>query len=110
MIVADFWGEAEAENAAQEFDKVFKQKEIPEDLAVHVVDPAKISESGKADIIDVLEDILPSRGEAKRMVRQGGIYIDGNRIDDIESKLDFSKNNEYVLKIGKRRFFKIVSK
>jgi tyrosyl-tRNA synthetase len=43
-------------------------------------------------------------------VRQGGIYIDGNRIDDIELKLDFNKNNAYVLKIGKRRFYKIVSK
>jgi tyrosyl-tRNA synthetase len=110
MIVADFWGEAEAENAEQEFDKVFKQKEIPEDLAVHVVDPVKISESGEANIIDVLEEILASRGEAKRLVRQGGVYIDGCRTDDIEFKLAFDKNNEYVLKIGKRRFYKIVGK
>jgi len=44
------------------------------------------------------------------MVRQGGIYIDGIRFDDIESKLAFSKKNEYVLKIGKHRFYKIVRK
>ena len=108
-IVADFWGEAEAEKAVQEFDKVFKQKEIPSDLEVHVVDPEKISESGEAGIIDVLEEILLSRGEAKRMVRQGGIYIDGNRMDSIEFMLDFKKKNEYVLKIGKRRFYTIAS-
>lgn len=110
MIVADFWGEAEAAKAVQEFDLVFKQKEIPSDLTVHVVDPGKISASGEVSIIDVLEDILASRGEAKRMVRQGGIYIDRNRIDDIELKLNFSKKNEYVLKIGKRRFYKIAGK
>lgn len=110
MIVADFWSEAEAAKAVQEFDLVFKQKEIPSDLAVHVVDPGKISESGEVSIIDVLEEILLSRGEAKRMLRQGGIYIDGIRIDSIELMLNFKKKNEYVLKIGKRRFYKIAGK
>ena len=110
MVVADFWGKDEAENAAQEFDLVFKQKEIPSDLEVRVVDSAKISESAEANIIDVLEEILVSRGEVKRLIRQGGIYIDGNRIDDIELKLNFSKKSDYVLKIGKRRFYKIVGK
>ncbi len=109
MIVADFWDKKEAETAAQEFDLVFKQKEIPEDLAVHVVNSVKISESRQAQIVDVLEDIMGSRGEVKRMIRQGGIYIDGDRIDDIELMLDFNKKKEYVLKIGKRRFYKIVA-
>jgi tyrosyl-tRNA synthetase len=110
MIVADFWGEPEAENAAKEFDLVFKKKEIPTDLAVHVVSAEKISASGEVDIIDVLEEILASRGEAKRMIRQGGIYIDGSRIEDIELKLNFSTKSDYVLKIGKRRFYKIAGK
>jgi tyrosyl-tRNA synthetase len=110
MVVADFWGKDEAENAAQEFDLVFKQKEIPSDLEVRVVDSAKISESAEANIVDVLEEILVSRGEVKRLIRQGGIYIDGNRIDDIELKLNFSKKSDYVLKIGKRRFYKLVGK
>lgn len=110
MIVADFWSEAEAAKTVKEFDLVFKQKKIPSDLAVHIVDPGKISESGEVSIIDVLEEILLSRGEAKRMVRQGGIYIDGSRIDSIELMLNFKKKNEYVLKIGKRRFYKISGK
>jgi tyrosyl-tRNA synthetase len=107
MIVADFWGEPEAQKAAQEFELVFKQKEMPSDLEVHVVDSVKISESLQVSIIDVLEEILGSRGEAKRMIRQGGIYIDGSRIDDIELRLNFSKKSDYILKIGKRRFYKI---
>ncbi|MEE8605069.1 MAG: tyrosine--tRNA ligase [Candidatus Aminicenantaceae bacterium] len=110
MIVADFWSEAEAAKAVKEFDLVFKQKKIPSDLAVHIVGPGKISESGEVSIIDVLEEILLSRGEAKRMIRQGGIYIDGSRIESIELMLDFKKKNEYVLKIGKRRFYKIAGK
>jgi tyrosyl-tRNA synthetase len=110
MIVADFWGEEEARKAVREFDLVFKQKEIPSDLTDHVVDPMNISDLYQAGIIDVLERILGSRGEAKRMVRQGGVYIDGSRIDSIEFQLDFKKKHEYVLKIGKRRFYKIKDK
>ncbi len=109
MIVADFWGQAEAEKAIQEFERVFKQKEIPTEISEYRVDPGKISGSAEAHIIDVLEEILSSRGEAKRMVRQGGIYIDGDRIDDIDRKLDFRKKSEYILKIGKRRFYKITA-
>lgn len=109
MIVADFWGQAEAEKAIQEFERVFKQKEIPTEISEYRVNPRKISGSAEAHIIDVLEEILSSRGEAKRMVRQGGIYIDGDRIDDIDRKLDFRKKSEYILKIGKRRFYKITA-
>jgi tyrosyl-tRNA synthetase len=74
-----------------------------------VVDPAQISELMEVSIIDVLEEILGSRGEAKRMIRQGGIYIDGSRIDDIELKLNFREKGDYTLKIGKRRFYKIAT-
>jgi tyrosyl-tRNA synthetase len=110
MIVKDFWGEKEADKAAFEFDKVFKQKEVPSELDIHVVDSAKISESSEANIIDILEDILPSRGEAKRMVRQGGVYIDGIRVEDIELKLNFKEKKEHILKIGKRRFYRLAAK
>jgi tyrosyl-tRNA synthetase len=110
MIVADFWGEVQAEKAAQEFELVFKQKEVPEELEVHVVDSVKISPGTKQiHIVDVLEEILGSRGEGKRMIRQGGVSIDGNRLDDIEQRLDFAKKTEFVLKIGKRRFYKVVA-
>jgi tyrosyl-tRNA synthetase len=110
MIVKDFWGEKESDKAAVEFDKVFKQKEIPSELDIHVVDPTKISETSEANIIDILEDILASRGEAKRMVRQGGIYIDGTRVEDIELNLNFKEKKEHILKIGKRRFYRLVAK
>jgi tyrosyl-tRNA synthetase len=106
MIVSDFWSEEEAEGVAQEFERVFKRKEIPEDIEQIDIP------THPALLVDLLveRNILPSRGEAKRMVRQGGVYLDGRRVEDIESKLDFSKKNEYILKIGKRRFYKLVGK
>jgi len=105
LIVGDFWSKKEAESVAQEFERVFKYKEIPEDI--ERVNMPKLS----MFLIDLLveQNILPSRGEAKRTIRQGGLYIDGERIEDIEFQLDFHKKKEYILKIGKRRFYRLVS-
>ncbi|MDW3229842.1 MAG: S4 domain-containing protein, partial [Acidobacteriota bacterium] len=60
---------------------------------------------GLVDLIYNL-GIVPSRGEAKRLIRQGGVYLDGQRIDDLEYQLDGSKP-EQILKIGKRKFYRL---
>jgi len=103
LLVSNFWGKKEAERAAQEFDRIFRKKEIPSKI--------EEIEVGTQDIllIDVLanQDILPSRAEAKRMMRQGGVYLDEQRIDDIAYRIDLRKKSESILKIGKRKFYKI---
>jgi tyrosyl-tRNA synthetase len=103
MIAADFWGQAEADKAVAEFDRIFKQKGLPEEIAEIAV--AHLP----TNLLDVIaaNNILPSRGEAKRMVRQGGVYLDGERIDDIGYTLDLKPGQEAILKLGKKRFFKI---
>lgn len=103
IIVSDFWGEKEAIKAAQEFDKVFKHRKSPSDMEkIEGLSPG-------VRLIDLLVDrgIFPSRGEAKRMIRQGGVYIDGERIEDLDIKLNFKKADEVILKIGKKKFYKI---
>jgi tyrosyl-tRNA synthetase len=124
MIVADFWGRAAAEAAAGEFDRVHKHKEVPADIDQNVVEVSvseliKTEESTKVvvpprltDSIEFIEllvkkHIFPSRGEAKRVIRQGGVYFDGRRIDDIAFRLGLKEKKEHILKIGKRKFFKL---
>jgi tyrosyl-tRNA synthetase len=102
-IVADFWGNQEAEETAEEFERVFKNKEIPSEIEVIEV---KVTEIPLIDLM-VNQNIFPSRGEAKRIIRQGGVYLDGQRIEDIGLKVALRKNAERVLKIGKKNFFKI---
>jgi tyrosyl-tRNA synthetase len=121
-IISDFRGKAEADKAAEEFDRIFKDKEnpeeiepkfiMPEDLAISGSDGIYVGDKAGIDIIDLLVkyDMCPSRGEAKRLIRQGGVYLDGSRIEDIARKLELQPGKEYVLKIGKRRFFKLISK
>ena len=102
-IAADFWGEREAEKAAEEFERVFKNKELPTEIEEIAVKPAKTL------LVDLLVDknIFSSRGEAKRVIRQGGVYLDGQRIEDIQLNIDMKKQSESILKIGKKKFYRL---
>ncbi len=103
-IVSDFWGEAEARTAAHEFERIFSQREIPADMEEITISQPRIQ------LIDLLADnrLFPSRGEAKRMIRQGGVYLDGQRVEDIGLELEMDKHPEMVLKLGKKRFYRIL--
>ena len=104
-IVRDFWSADDAKKAAQEFDRIFKQKEQPENMQEIELKNSAIP------LIDLLieQNILPSRGEAKRLIRQGGLYLDGQRVEDIGQILDIDLNNQIILKVGKRKFFKLIA-
>jgi tyrosyl-tRNA synthetase len=55
----------------------------------------------------VARKIVPSRGEAKRLIRQGGLDLDGVRINDLAAKLSLKEKKDHVLRVGKRKFYKI---
>jgi tyrosyl-tRNA synthetase len=118
FLIRDFWSEKEAEEAAEEFDRIHKDKETPADLKVQVItgqyeakgSPVELRH--KRPLLNIMMElkIFPSRGEAKRVIQQGGIYLDGQRIDDINYQVNVGDAQEHVLKIGKRKFFKFVVK
>jgi len=113
-VTADFWGQTKAEEAAKEFDRVHKDKEVPLNLEVKVVERPKINAAIEVHKTSLLIDIMmnlklfSSRGEAKRTIQQGGVYLDGRRIEDINYQLEGADKKEHILKIGKRKFFKFV--
>lgn len=130
MIITDFWGAAKAKEAAEEFDRIHKNKETPADLKVHVIESIPVSEFAEAKsgehkvsgadvglhhtrpLLDIMMElkIFPSRGEAKRVIQQGGVDLDGERIDDLAYRIDLADKNEHILKVGKKRFFKFAVK
>ena len=59
-------------------------------------------------ILDLLLKVnfAPTKGEARRLVIQGGVSVDGMKIEDINAKLILKK--ETILKVGKRKFIKII--
>lgn len=103
-IVADFHSEAEAVSANEEFDRVFGQKQIPSDVAV-VVRPA-----GSTKLVKLLagEGLAPSVAEAQRLVSQGSVRVNGERVTDVQLEMKLESGEELLLQVGKRKFLRIV--
>ncbi|MHB8906328.1 MAG: tyrosine--tRNA ligase [Melioribacteraceae bacterium] len=91
-------------DAEAEFDNIFVKKGLPDEIEEFNVDPS-IKE---LDILDLIVTVgfAPSKGEARRLVSQGGVTVDGEKIADIKEiiKLDGTK----ILKVGKRKFIKLI--
>lgn len=100
-IVALYHSKEEADSAAAEFEKVFSKKELPEEIAEYKISANPIS---LADLI-VESGLAKSKGEAKRLVEQGGVEIDGSVEKDWGKQIEF-KGVE-VVQAGKRKFIKI---
>ncbi|MBU4512403.1 tyrosine--tRNA ligase [Patescibacteria group bacterium] len=103
-VVTMFYDKKDADKTAREFDKVFKDKAQPTDIL-----EVKIS-GDKFKVADLLVEIglVKSKSEARRMVEQGGVKIDGKKIDDWEKEVKVKDG--MVVSVGKRRFVKITNK
>ena len=104
VLIRMYHNQQAAEEAEKEFDKIFIQKEVPDDIPEIKLDNG--TEIGILDLI-VKVNFAPSKGEARRLVVQGGVYVDGERINDINAQITIDKTK--VLKVGKRKFIKITS-
>ncbi len=102
-LVKMYHSQQAADEAEAEFDKIFINKEIPDDIPEYFI-KNEIKEIGILDLI-VEVSFAPSKGEARRLVSQGGVTVDGEKVEDIATKINLSK--ESILKVGKRKFIKI---
>lgn len=102
--LVELYHSAEAAQAAQDnFDKLFINKEIPDDMPELKLDEKEIPIS---DLI-VKINFAPSKGEARRLVQQGGVSIDGEKITDINFVV--TTESDKILKVGKRKFIKLLT-
>ncbi len=101
-LVGMYHSEEAAIAAENEFDTIFIKKGLPDN-----VPEIKIEES-KLNILDLIVHVglAPSKAEARRLVQQGGVTIDGEKISDITQNITF--NTEKILKVGKRNFIKLL--
>jgi tyrosyl-tRNA synthetase len=102
-IVARFHDKAAAEQAYVDFVARFKQNEIPDDMLTYQFTP----EGGQLGIGQLLKDagLVSSTSEAFRMIKQGAVKIDGEKISD--KGLQIQVNTEHVYQVGKRKFAKV---
>jgi len=103
-IVSQFYNEASADTAAAEFDKVFAQGQLPDDIPdVVISDPAV---SVKQLLLSC--KLVETGGEAKRMIAQGAVTIAGNKVNDPNARITPAEG--MVIRVGKRRFAKLIVK
>ena len=99
-VVALYYDDETATKAEDHFNTVVVGKGIPDDMPEYTL-------KGEDLIVNVLFDagLLKSKGEARRMVKQGAVKLDGKPVDDIQKTL--TPNGDQILKVGKRRFLKV---
>jgi tyrosyl-tRNA synthetase len=104
-IIAGYHGEVAAESAREEFNRVFRNKEVPEDMEVKEVSLA----SGPLRIMKLLTSLglAPSNAEAQRLIESGAVHMNGQRVTNIRAEI--SQPGEYLFKVGKRRFLKAIT-
>jgi tyrosyl-tRNA synthetase len=103
-IVAQFYNEATAEVAAAEFEKVFAQKQLPDDMPEIGISAEPIA----AAKLVVQCSLVETGGEAKRLIAGGGFTIDGEKIADANQMI--TPKDGMIVKAGKRKFAKLVVK
>ncbi len=101
-LVRMYHGEEAARHAEEHFDLVHKKKEIPDDIPVYKLETSR-------RLIDLMVEagLVSGKSEARRLIRQGGVKLDGQTVTD--ELLELQPQGERVLKVGKRKFLKITS-
>ena len=108
-IVTLYHDEAAAEAAEEQFDRVFKQHEVPEDIPEFAADLTP-NDEGKVYLAKLLHDagMAPSTGEARRLIDGGGVKINGEAVAVKQYNVDPGLLAGATLQVGKRKFVKLV--
>ena len=102
-LVKKYYSEKEADLAQSSFDQIFVKRDNPENMQVRKID----SDVGLLELITE-EGLVASKGEGKRLLNQNAIKINGQVCNDINFVIS-SSEKEFVIKVGKRRFLKVIS-
>ncbi len=101
IIVSQFYDDSAAQAAAAEFDKVFAQKQLPDEIPVISMPPSVIS----VKTFLLKTNLVATGGEAKRMVAQAAVSINGQKIKDPFAQV--KPEDGMIAQVGKRKFAKI---
>ena len=101
-IVKKYYDEKASLEAEEHFDKIHLEKDVPDDIPEYELKSDKL-------LVDILTDanLTSSRGEARRLIKQNAVKINKNTINDINYTIK-PNSDEIVIKVGKRRFLKIL--
>lgn len=99
-VVKDFYGKPAAEQAAAGFDKVFAQRQLPDDIPKVEIAAEPIMASKL-----IVAAAAVSSSEAKRLIKQSAVSVDGEKIDDPNTEI--TPKDGMIIQVGKRRFARL---
>ena len=102
-LVVRYYSEEKAKLAEAAFDQIFVKKDNPDNMPLYNL-------SSEINLVDILlsEKLIVSKGEGKRLINQNAVKVDGKVCDDINQTISPS-DEDIIVKVGKRRFLRIVS-
>lgn len=104
-VVGDFHGAEAGKKAAENFQRVFRERQAPEEAPVQ-----KVARGTAKKLTALLVEwkLAPSKSEAERLIKQRGVEIDGGCVEDPRREIDLSKAGEFLLRAGKKKFVRVV--
>jgi len=102
-IVADFYSESDARKAEDEFNAMFRNKQAPDVVEEKMLAP------GRWKLPKLLAELgmVSSMAEARRMIEQGGVYVEGERRTQTDFEVALDRDRSFLIQVGKRRFIKV---
>jgi len=104
-VIAGFHSDEEAKKASENFQRVFRERQAPEEAPVQKLRRGPVK---KLTALLVELGLAPSKSEAERLIKQGGVEIDGVRLDDFRRDINLTKPCEFLLRAGKKKFVRII--
>ncbi len=104
-IISDFYSSDRARKAEEQFDRVFRDKKIPDQIDERTV----VGQIWPLARLMVDTGLAPSMSEARRLIEQGGVRINGDRTVNTTLEVEVRKEKPVLLQIGKRRFLRVHS-
>jgi tyrosyl-tRNA synthetase len=104
-VVSGFHGSDAGKKAAENFQRVFRDREAPVEVPV-----TKVPRGPAKKLIAVLVELnlAPSKSEAERLIKQKGVEINGALVEDFRKELDLSQPAEFLIRAGKKKFVRLV--
>ncbi|MDX2041547.1 MAG: tyrosine--tRNA ligase [Acidobacteriota bacterium] len=104
-IIADFHSQAAANEAEAEFNRRFREHQAPTDIETR-----SVKADGKIKLVDLLVQtgLAPSKAEVRRLIQQGGVRLNNERIGDVAAEIDTMATKEALLQVGRLKFLKVM--
>ena len=103
-LIADFHSEAEAQAASDEFDRMFREHQAPEDI------PEIELPAGAIRLVKLLasHNLAASVSDAQRQVQQGSVRLNGERVTDVKAEVGEPPGETVLIQVGKRKYLKVI--